>query len=180
MFQLDNYSAAPMLKILLEGLRRPLTEPRPGDDPELAALAAQLDAAARRKLGRGLSIREVDAGSCNGCELEIHALSNAFYDLERFGLRFVASPRHADVLTVTGPVTKNMREALLRTYNAMPDPKWVVAIGTCAVDGGLFSGSYAVAGGVKDVVPVDLHIPGCPPNPKALLAGLLALLQTAS
>ena len=112
--------------------------------------------------------------------MEIHALGNAFYDLERFGLRFVASPRHADVLTVTGPVTKNMCEALLRTYSAMPDPKWVVAIGGCAVDGGLFAGSYAVAGGVKDVVPIDLTIPGCPPNPKALLAGLLALLQNAA
>ncbi len=101
---------------------------------------------ARAKLGRSLSIRQVDAGSCNGCELEIHALNNAFYDLERFGLRFVASPRHADVLMVTGPVTKNMREALLRTYNATPDPKWVVAVGDCAIDGGVFAGSYAVVG----------------------------------
>ena len=121
-----------------------------------------------------------DAGSCNGCELEIHALNNAFYDLERFGFHFVASPRHADVLMVTGPVTKNMREALLRTYNATPDPKWVIAVGACAAKGGLFASSYAVAGGVKDVVPVDLTIPGCPPNPNALLAGLLALLQKAS
>src|SRR5674536_31135 len=168
-----------MRKLLFEGLfRRPLTERAPSpDDAAVTELATAVGHAARRRLGRSLSIREVDAGSCNGCELEIHALNNAFYDLERFGLRFVASPRHADVLMVTGPVTKNMREALLRTYNAMPDPKWVVAIGTCAVDGGLFSGSYAVAGGVKDVVPVDLTIPGCPPNPKALLAGLLALLQ---
>ena len=107
-----------------------------------------LDRAARRRLGRSLSIREVDAGSCNGCELEIHALNNAFYDLERFGLRFVASPRHADVLLVTGPVTKNMREALRRTYDATPDPKWVVAVGDCARDGGIFAGSYAVVGGV--------------------------------
>ena len=171
-----------MRKTLFESFTHgPLTEPAPKpDEAGLAELAQAVNRAARARLGRSLSIRHVDAGSCNGCELEIHALSNAFYDLERFGLRFVASPRHADVLTVTGPVTKNMREALLRTYNAMPDPKWVVAIGTCAVDGGLFSGSYAVAGGVKDVVPVDLHISGCPPNPKALLAGLLALLQTAS
>ena len=146
----------------------------------LEELAQSVDRAARARLGRSLSIRQVDAGSCNGCELEIHALSNAFYDLERFGLRFVASPRHADVLLVTGPVTKNMREALLRTYAATPDPKWVVAVGACAVDGGLFAGSYAVAGGVKDVIAVDLHIPGCPPNPRALLAGLLALLQTAA
>ena len=171
-----------MRKALFESfIHGPLTEKAPEpDEAGLAELANAVNRAARARLGRSLSIRHVDAGSCNGCELEIHALSNAFYDLERFGLRFVASPRHADVLTVTGPVTKNMREALLRTYNAMPDPKWVVAIGTCAVDGGLFAGSYAVAGGVKDVVPVDLHIPGCPPNPKALLAGLLALLQTAS
>jgi len=171
-----------MRKTLLESLTHgPLTEAEPApDETGLAELAQSVNRAARAKLGRSLSIREVDAGSCNGCELEIHALSNAFYDLERLGLRFVASPRHADVLLVTGPVTKNMREALLRTYNAMPDPKWVVAVGACAADGGIFAGSYAVAGGVKDVLPVDLHIPGCPPNPKALLAGLLALLQTAA
>jgi Ni,Fe-hydrogenase III small subunit len=130
--------------------------------------------------GRSLSIREVDAGSCNGCELEIHALNNAFYDLERFGLRFVASPRHADVLMVTGPVTRNMREALERTYNTTPDPKWVVAVGDCALDGGIFSGSYAVVGGVAAVVPVDLHIRGCPPRPEQLLKGLLALLEGES
>ena len=139
-----------------------------------------VDRAARAKLGRSLSIRQVDAGSCNGCELEIHALNNAFYDLERLGLHFVASPRHADVLLVTGPVTKNMREALLRTYNATPDPKWVVAVGTCAADGGIFAGSYAVAGGVKDVIPVDLHIRGCPPSPTELLKGLAALLEQSS
>ena len=168
-----------MRRILFESmLSRPLTEAPPGkDDTMLAELAAKVDEAARRNLGRSLSIREVDAGSCNGCELEIHALNNAFYDLERFGLRFVASPRHADVLLVTGPVTKNMREALARTYNATPDPKWVVAVGDCAVDGGIFAGSYAVTGGVKDVVPVDLHIRGCPPRPVQLLQGLLALLE---
>jgi Ni,Fe-hydrogenase III small subunit len=168
-----------MRKLLLQGLvRSPLTEPAPApDDKALAELAAALDRAARRHLGRSLSIREVDAGSCNGCELEIHALNNAFYDLERFGLRFVASPRHADVLLVTGPVTKNMREALERTWRATPDPKWVVAVGDCAVDGGLFAGSYAVAGGVSQVVPVDLHIRGCPPSPRQLLEGLLALLE---
>jgi len=171
-----------MRKILFESLNHgPLTEPAPApDEAGLAELAQAVNRAARAKLGRSLSIRQVDAGSCNGCELEIHALSNAFYDLERFGLRFVASPRHADVLMVTGPVTKNMREALLRTYNATPDPKWVVAVGACAVDGGIFAGSCAVEGGVKDVLPVDLTIIGCPPNPKALLAGLLALLQTAA
>jgi Ni,Fe-hydrogenase III small subunit len=168
-----------MRRILFQSLiRRPLTEaPPPGDDAMLAELGGAVDRAARRRLGRSLSIREVDAGSCNGCELEIHALNNAFYDLERFGLRFVASPRHADVLMVTGPVTMNMREALARTYHATPDPKWVVAIGDCAVDGGLFSGHPAVVGGVSAVVPVDLHIRGCPPRPIQLLQGLLTLLE---
>jgi Ni,Fe-hydrogenase III small subunit len=155
-----------MRKILMQNLARPpLTEPAPQpDDAALAEIAARV-------------IREVDAGSCNGCELEIHALNNAFYDLERFGLRFVASPRHADVLMVTGPVTKNMREALERTYNATPDPKWVVAVGDCARNGGIFAESYAVVGGVDRVVPVDLHIGGCPPRPIDLLKGLLALLE---
>jgi Ni,Fe-hydrogenase III small subunit len=168
-----------MRKLLLTSLiRPPLTErARMADEPTLAELAATLDHAARRRLGRSLAIREVDAGSCNGCELEIHALNNAFYDLERFGIRFVASPRHADVLLVTGPVTRNMREALERTYDATPDPKWVVAVGDCALDGGLFAGSYAVVGGVAKVVPVDLHIRGCPPRPAELLSGLLALLD---
>ncbi|HXW31035.1 MAG TPA: NADH-quinone oxidoreductase subunit B family protein [Xanthobacteraceae bacterium] len=167
-----------MRKLLFESLvERPLTEkpPSPGFRP-LQELASNLDRAARRRLGRSLAIREVDAGSCNGCELEIHALNNIFYDLERYGLRFVASPRHADVLLVTGPVTKNMREALERTYNATPNPKWVVAVGDCAFDGGLFAESYAVTGGVSAVVPVDLHIRGCPPTPFQLLEGLLALL----
>ncbi len=166
--------------ILKNVLRGRVTEaaPKP-DDAALAELAANLDRAARKKLGRSLAIREVDAGSCNACELEIHALNNAFYDLERFGLHFVASPRHADVLLVTGPVTKNMREALERTYAATPDPKWVVAVGDCAADGGIFAGSYAVEGGVLRVVPVDLHIRGCPPTPEALLKGLLALIAGA-
>ena len=171
-----------MRRTLFESLTRgPLTEAPPAPDgASLAELAASVDRAARRRLGRSLAIREVDAGSCNGCELEIHALNNAFYDLERFGLRFVASPRHADVLLVTGPVTRNMREALERTYQATPDPKWVVAVGDCAADGGIFAGSYAVAGGVSAVVPVDLHIRGCPPTPLQLLQGLLALLQQGS
>ena len=131
----------------------------------------------RAILGRALAIRQVDAGSCNGCELEIHALNNVFYDVERFGIRFVASPRHADVLLVTGPVTKNMRDALKRVYEAMPNPKWVVSVGDCALDGGCFAGSYAVEGGVASVVPVDLHIPGCPPRPIEILKRLLALLE---
>jgi Ni,Fe-hydrogenase III small subunit len=167
-----------MRKLLFEGLvSRPLAEAPPGqDEAALMELAASVERASRRRLGRSLSIREVDAGSCNGCELEIHALNNAFYDLERFGLRFVASPRHADVLMVTGPVTKSMREALQRTYNATPDPKWVVGVGGCALNGGIFAGSYAVVGGVAEVIPVDLYVPGCPPSPTALLKGLLALL----
>jgi Ni,Fe-hydrogenase III small subunit len=145
----------------------------------LAELAGKLDALAQRRLGRSLSIREVDAGSCNGCELEIHALNNPVYDLERFGIRFVASPRHADVLLVTGPVTHNMAEALRRTYVATPDPKWVVAAGDCAANCGVFAGSYAIAGTVADIIPVDLHIAGCPPTPLQLLEGLLALLQAS-
>ena len=171
-----------MRRHFLESLYRgALTEPAPTpDDAALRELAAALDRTARARLGRSLSIRAVDAGSCNGCELELHALGNAFYDLERFGLRFVASPRHADVLMVTGPVTKNMREALERTWNAAPDPKWVIAVGDCGFDGGCFAGSYAICGGVSAVLPVDLHIRGCPPTPTDLLKGLLALLETVA
>jgi len=168
-----------MRRFLLEGLiRRPLTESAPVPDRDTTdELAEALARLTRAKLGRSLSIRHVDAGSCNGCELELQALSNPFYDLERFGLHFVASPRHADVLTVTGPVTRNMAEALRRTYDAMPDPKWVIAIGDCAREGGCFAGSYAIVGGVNAVVPVDIHISGCPPDPTALLKGLLALVE---
>lgn len=166
-----------MRKTLLKGLlNAPFTERAPAD-AEIAAFATKVNQVARVKLGRSLSIRHIDAGSCNGCELEIHALGNAFYDIERFGMRFVASPRHADVLLVTGPITKNMREALRRTYDATPNPKWVVSLGSCALDGGCFAGSYAVAGGVSEVLPVDLHIPGCPPSPTEILQGLLALLR---
>ena len=166
-----------LFKSLVQG---PLTEPAPpADDAAVAELAAQVNGAARKRLGRTLAVREVDAGSCNGCELEIHALSNALYDLERFGLRFVASPRHADVLLVTGPVTANMRLALERTYAATPEPKWVVAVGDCARNGGIFAGSPACVGGVGNVLQVDLHIPGCPPRPLALLRGLLALLESS-
>jgi len=169
-------------RILLKSLAQgPLTEEAPErDEAALAELAARVDRVARKRLGRTLAIREVDAGSCNGCELEIHALNNVVYDLERFGLRFVASPRHADVLLVTGPVTLNMREALERTYQATPDPKWVVAVGDCARNGGVFAGSAACVGGVSAVLAVDLHIPGCPPSPNALLKGLLALLESVS
>ena len=156
------------------------TEAPPQPEEALRVTAQRLQSDVLEHFAGALTIRHVDAGSCNGCELEIHALNNAFYDLERFGIRFVASPRHADVLLVTGPVTKNMREALARTYSATPDPKWVVAVGDCAVDGGIFSDSYAVEGGVSNVVPVDLHIRGCPPKPEHLLRGLLSLLLSCS
>ena len=156
----------------------PLTDPPPAVNPDVvAALVTRIEEQAQVRLGRSLSIRQVDAGSCNGCELEINTLGNVVYDLERFGLRFVASPRHADVLLVTGPLTRNMREALLRTRECTPDPCWVVAVGDCAIDGGVFKGSYAVVdGGIAAALPVDLVIPGCPPTPTQLLEGLLALL----
>ena len=164
---------------IVANLRRgPITvAPTAIDEAATHELGARLAATSQQKLGRSLSIRQVDAGSCNGCELEIQMLSSIVYDLERFGLRFVASPRHADVLLVTGPITRNMADALLRTYNATPDPKFVVAVGDCAVDGGVFKGSYAIAGGVDTTIPVDLIIRGCPPTPAQLLEGLRLLLE---
>ncbi|HEV7264386.1 MAG TPA: NADH-quinone oxidoreductase subunit NuoB [Falsiroseomonas sp.] len=157
---------------------RPLTDAAPVAPEEVVqALAARLEATSRARLGRSLSIREVDAGSCNGCELEVNAMAGVLYDMERFGLRFVASPKHADVLLVTGPVTRNMREALERTRACTPEPCWVVAAGDCAADGGVFKGSYAACSGVANVLPVDLVIPGCPPSPLQLLEGLLSLLE---
>ena len=165
----------------MKAWRRPRAEPvEPVPADTIESLVARLEAAAQVRLGHTLAIRHVNTGSCNGCELELRALSNVLYDLERFGLRFVASPRHADVLLVTGPVTGNMREALERTWRATPDPKWVVAVGDCAHNGGVFAGSAACVGGVSAVLPVDLYIPGCPPSPSALLRGLLALLETVS
>ncbi len=163
-------------RLLAEGAFRPALS-EPVSPAELETLGARFEAAARRRLGRSLAIRQVDAGSCNACELEIHALSNPYYDLERFGLRFVASPRHADVLLVTGPVTHNMAVALERTWAATPAPRWLVAAGACAIDGGLFAGGYACAEGVASAIPVDIRIPGCPPTPTALLKGLLKLLD---
>jgi len=158
--------------------RASLAEPVGAVDPHtVASLASRLDAAAQARLGRSLAIRHVNAGSCNGCELELRALLGPLYALERFGLRFVESPRHADVLLVTGPVTRNMREAVEQAWDATPDPKWVVAVGDCAVDGGVFKGSYAVLDGAGAVLPVDLTISGCPPSPARLLAGLRALLE---
>jgi Ni,Fe-hydrogenase III small subunit len=171
-----------MRRTLFQSVTRPaLTEPAPElSDPELMAMAVEFKGAAKARLGRSLAIRQVDAGSCNACELEIHALNNAFYDIERFGFRFVASPRHADVLLATGPVTRNMREALERTYDAMPAPKWVIAVGDCAFDGGLYAGSYACVGGVSAVIPVDLHLSGCPPTPANLIKGLLTLMTKSA
>ena len=133
----------------------------------------KLEGEIRRILGRSLAIREVDAGSCNACELEIIALNNPVHDIERFGIHFVASPRHADMLLVTGPVTRNMELALRKTYDATPDPKLVVAVGACGISGGMFGTNYATRGGVDQVIPVDVYIPGCPPRPEALLYGIL-------
>lgn len=168
-----------MHTLLLQALMKgSAVEKCPGaDDAMLAEAARTLAARARRRLGRSLAIREVDAGSCNGCELEINALGNPVYDLERFGLKFVASPRHADVLLVTGPVTWNMKQALERTYAAAPEPKWVVAVGDCAGGCGVFAGSPACVGRVSDVIPVDLHVKGCPPPPMEILKGLLLLVE---
>ncbi len=149
----------------------------PVDEETVASLVARLQAASQRRLGRSLTLRHVDTGSCNGCEAELRALNGPLYALERHGLRFVESPRHADVLLVTGPLTRNLRQALEQAWDATPDPKWVVAVGDCAVDGGVFKGSYAVLGGTGNGVPVDLTISGCPPSPARLLAGLRALLE---
>jgi Ni,Fe-hydrogenase III small subunit len=167
-----------LFRSLLSG---PATLAAPGPDKvALEELGRALESRVRRLYGRSLAIREVDAGSCNGCELEIHALNNPVYDVERFGIRFVASPRHADALLVTGPVTRNMKVALERTYAATPDPKFVVAVGDCGCGCGVFEGSYAVIGAVDKVIPVDLHIRGCPPRPAALLEGLIALMEKAA
>jgi Ni,Fe-hydrogenase III small subunit len=144
---------------------------------QIETIGQQIGVKARRLLGRSLHIREVDAGSCNGCELEISALANPYYDLERFGLHFVASPRHADCLLVTGPVTRNMADPLKRTYDATPDPKIVIAVGDCAGNCGVFRGSYAVVGPVERVIPVDVFVPGCPPEPFDILRGILTALD---
>ncbi|MGR8931620.1 MAG: NADH-quinone oxidoreductase subunit B family protein [Gammaproteobacteria bacterium] len=146
-------------------------------EDELEQLGLEVKRHIDRRFSGSIAIREVDAGSCNGCELEIHALNNPYYDIERFGIHFVASPRHADVLLVTGPVSRHMQTALLRTYEATPDPKWVVAVGDCAACGGEFGSSYASCGAVSNVIPVDLVIPGCPPPPLVLMKGLLGLMQ---
>jgi len=161
-------------KILRVGLA---TEALGAGDPGVVELARQVETKTRKLLGRALAIRQVDAGSCNGCELEIGGLTGPVYDCERFGLHFVASPRHADLLLVTGPVTRNMAVPLRKTYEATPDPKLVVAVGDCARDCGVFRGSYAVVGGVDRVVPVDAYVVGCPPEPADILRGILAALD---
>jgi Ni,Fe-hydrogenase III small subunit len=165
-----------MFRQLRTAIRAGIATEPPAPPSAIEAIGARLGDEIRRRFGRSLAIRQVDAGSCNGCELEIGGLTGPHYDLERFGLHVVASPRHADCLLVTGPVTRNMAEALRRTWEATPDPKIVIAVGDCGRDGGIFAGSYAVVGGVADVIPVDAVIPGCPPSPAALLAGILDAL----
>ena len=150
-----------------------VTEPAPRADEALRRLEQQLDATILKHFGRSLAIRHVDAGSCNGCELEIHAANGAHYNLERLGIKFVASPRHADLLLVTGPVSRNMETALKRTYAAIPEPKLVVAIGDCGCTGGIFGESYASCGRVAYVIPVDVAVAGCPPTPTAIMQAIL-------
>ena len=161
-------------KIVRTGI---VTEPAP-DVADIDTLGIEVRRGIDRRFAGSLAIRQVDAGSCNGCELEIHALNNPYYAIERFGVHFVASPRHADVLLVTGPVSRHMEAALKRTYEATPGPKWVIAAGDCACSGGEFGVSYASCGAVANVIPVDVRIPGCPPSPQQLLTGLLALLRS--
>ncbi len=146
-------------------------------DDEIEIMGSRLNNKILKIFGRSLHIREVDAGSCNACEVEVNALSNPTYDIERFGLHIVASPRHADMLLVTGPVTRNMELALLKTYNATPSPKLVAAMGSCACNGGIFGNTYASSGGVDKIIPVDVYIPGCPPRPQAVIFGMMVALD---
>jgi Ni,Fe-hydrogenase III small subunit len=159
-----------LIKIARTGI---LSEPAPAPDHTLRQGAARIHDALLAHLGRALAIRQVDAGSCNGCELEIHALNNPYYNIEGMGIKFVASPRHADMLLVTGPVSRHMERALGIVYEATPDPKLVVAIGECGCNGGVFGESYASRGRVSNVIPVDVAVPGCPPSPLAILQGIL-------
>lgn len=169
-----------MLKTLKQIVRTGIvTEALPPAADELRVREA-LEERIREVLGRALCIRQVDAGSCNGCELEIHALGNPIYSLESAGIRFVASPRHADLLLVTGPVSRHMEVALRRTYDATPDPKLVVAVGDCGACGGIFGEGYASCGAVSNVIPVDVVVPGCPPSPTNILAGILAAISGSS
>jgi Ni,Fe-hydrogenase III small subunit/Pyruvate/2-oxoacid:ferredoxin oxidoreductase delta subunit len=146
-------------------------------DWDVETAGRELEKKIKKAFGRSLAIREVDAGSCNGCEVEVNSLSNAIYDIERFGLHIVASPRHADALLVTGPVTRNMERGLMQSYNATPDPKMVIAMGACAITGGIFRDSYAVSNGVDSLLPVDVYIPGCPPRPQAIIQGIMLAID---
>jgi len=153
------------------------TEAPPQPDDALRREVRQINEQILRQVGRALAIRHVDAGSCNGCELEIHCLNNAYYNIEGLGMRFVASPRHADMLLVTGPVSRHMEEALKRTWDATPDPKLVVALGDCGCDGGIFGENYASRGEIANVIPVDVTVPGCPPTPTEILQGILTAVS---
>ena len=169
-----------MQKILFQIARTGIiTEPPPPADEALRQISGRLNDEVLRLLGRALAIRHVDAGSCNGCELEIHAVNNPYYNLEGLGIKFVASPRHADLLLVTGPVSRHMEVALRRTYDATPEPKLVVAIGDCGCDGGVFGENYASCGRVANVIPVDVAVPGCPPEPAAIIQGILTAVSAA-
>ncbi len=161
-------------QIVVTGVR---TQTAPESDDTLRVEAGRIQSDVLEILGRALAIRAVDAGSCNGCELEIHALNNPYYNIEGLGIRFVASPRHADMLLVTGPVSRNMEVALRRTYDATPDPKLVVAVGDCGCDGGLFGETYATCGRVANIIPVDVVVPGCPPEPLEILRGILTAVR---
>jgi len=168
-----------MIRILKQIFRTGIVTEKlpPLTDPELEKIGVELEAVIRRRFQRSLTIRQVDAGSCNGCELEIHAINNPIYNCERFGIHFTASPRFADLLLVTGPVTHNMEIALRRTYDATPTPKLVIAVGDCGCNGGVFGESYASLGGIDKIIPVDAVIPGCPPTPTALLQGILKAIK---
>lgn len=168
-----------MIRILHQIFRTGIvTEPLPAAiEEEIAVIGAKLEDVIKRRFRGSLTIRQVDAGSCNGCELEIHAINNPIYNCERFGIHFTASPRFADMLLVTGPVSRNMEIALRRTYNATPPPKLVVAVGDCGCNGGIFGESYASLGGIDKVIPVDVYIPGCPPTPTAILNGILRVVE---
>ena len=169
-----------MYKILFQIARTGIaTEPAPVPHQALRVAAGRLNDEVLRLLGRALAIRHVDAGSCNGCELEIHGVNNPYYNLEGMGIKFVASPRHADLLLVTGPVSRNMEQALRRTYDAVPEPKLVVAVGDCGCDGGIFGENYASCGRVANVIPVDAAVPGCPPTPAAIIQGILTAVSAA-
>jgi Ni,Fe-hydrogenase III small subunit len=180
----DDLVSTARYSLKSDGIHDSMMSPGPSPEPRsaapcalpresLEALGAEIKTRAGRLFGRSLHIRQVDAGSCNGCEIEIGGLTGPIYDIERFGIHFVASPRHADMLLVTGPVTRNMERALLKTFEATPEPRLVVAVGACGCSGGIFGQNYATCGGVDSVIPVDVYVPGCPPNPHALLHGIL-------